>query len=116
MRGQRWGDRRRPTIPVQPAEGGPMTSAAHEPGASREGPDERHMPCPDCDPGLLDELKCRAKGIEAQAAYNALKMDELTQARTQFDTARSAYSTARATAAPAVQELRHQLTQVIDQL
>jgi len=92
-----------------------MTSA-QEPGTSREGPDERHTPCPDCDPELLDELKCRAKGIEAQAAYNALKMDELAQARTQYDTARSAYSAARTAAAPAVQELRHQLAQVIDQL
>ena len=93
-----------------------MTSPVQQPEESYQAPDEDQGPCPDCDPSLLDDLKCRAKGIQAQAEYNAQKMEELTQARTQFDSARSAYSAARTAAAPIVQELRHQLAQVIDQL
>jgi hypothetical protein len=93
-----------------------MASPEQGPEASYKGPDEDKRPCPDCDPGLLDELKCRAMGIQAQAEYNALKMEELTKARTQFDAARSAYSAARTAATPTVQDLRQQLGQVIDQL
>lgn len=93
-----------------------MISPEYDAGPKQEGREDERTPCPDCDPGLLDRLKCRAKGIEAEAAYNAKTMDELTQARAQFDAARSAYSAARVAAAPAVQELRHQLIQVIEQL
>ena len=93
-----------------------MTSPVQQPEAGYQAPDEDQGPYPDCDPSLLDDLKCQAKGIQAQAEYNAQKMEELTQARTQFDSARSAYSAARTAAAPTVQELRHQLAQVIDQL
>jgi hypothetical protein len=93
-----------------------MTSAPYETGASRDRPEEHHRPSPDCDPGLLDDVRCRAKGIEAEAAYNAQHMEELTQARAQYDTARSAYSTARNAAAHTVQDLRQQLAQIIDQL
>lgn len=93
-----------------------MTSPVQQPEASYQATDEDQGPYPDCDPSLLDDLRCRAKGIQAEAEYNAQKMDELTQARTQYDGARSAYSAARTAAAPTVQELRHQLAQVIDQL
>ena len=93
-----------------------MTSPAYEPGASEDGLDEGHTPCRECDPDLLDELKCRAKGIEAEAAYNALTMDELTQARTQYDSARTEYNKARKAAIPDIRELGEQLYQVVDQL
>jgi hypothetical protein len=75
---------------------------------------DKHVP--DCNPTLLDDLKCKAQGVAAQAAYNAAHMDALTQARAAYDAARSAYGKARTTAAPTVAEVRHQLTAIIDQL
>lgn len=93
-----------------------MTRPGYETEATPERPEERHEPCPDCDPDLLDELKCRAQGIDAQAKYNDAHISALTNARTQYDAARSAYSAARNAAAPTVHEVRQQLTQVIDQL
>src|SRR5215831_16528164 len=103
-------------LSVQPDEGGPMTSPSCEPGASEEGPDEGHTPRHECDPDLLDELKCRAKGIEAEAEYNALTMDELTQARTQYETARTEYNKVRKAATPDIREFGEHLTQVVDEL
>jgi hypothetical protein len=81
-----------------------------------QAPAQRRKPGPDCDPGLLDELDCKAKGIAAQAAYNAEHMGALAQARSDYDAARSGYRTAREAAFPIVQETRHQLAKVIDQL
>lgn len=71
---------------------------------------------PDCNPKLLDDLRCKAQGVAAQAAYNAAHMDALSAARAAYDAARSAYGKARTTAAPTVAEVRHQLTAIIDQL
>ena len=69
-----------------------------ERGAGREERD--HEGCPRCDPGLLDELKCKAKGIQTQAEYNAAHGQELDDARTAFKAARAAYNTARSAAEP----------------
>jgi hypothetical protein len=55
-------------------------------------------------------------GIQAQADYNKAHQDALTQARTQYDGARSAYGSARSAAKPDVDDLGKQLNQVIDQL
>jgi hypothetical protein len=93
-----------------------MTSAQTGTGAGSDSPEGRSTPCADCDPDLLDRLKCRAVGIQAQADYNKTHEDALTKARTQYDGARSAYSAARSTARPDVDDLRKQLAQVIDQL
>jgi hypothetical protein len=93
-----------------------MTSPANATEATQEAPAERPAPTPDCDPDLLDDLKCKAQGVAAQAAYNAAHMDALSQARTAYDAARAAYGTARSAAVPTVAEIRHQLTQIIDQL
>ena len=43
-----------------------MTNAEHGAGCG----DKDHRRCSRCDPGLLDELKCQAKGIQEQAKYN----------------------------------------------
>jgi hypothetical protein len=72
-----------------------MTTAQTGAGTGPVSSPGRPTPCTDCDPKLLDHLKCRAVGIQAQADYNKAHEDELTQARTQYDGARSAYSTAR---------------------
>jgi hypothetical protein len=79
-------------------------------------PDYHPQPTPDCDPGALDDLKCTAKGIAAQAAYNAAHLEALDTARTQYEAARKAYSTARDTAAPLVREAKKQLDKLIEQL
>ena len=44
-----------------------------------------HERCPRCDPGLLDELKCQAEGIQKQAEYNAAHGQELDDARTAYN-------------------------------
>ena len=93
-----------------------MTSAQTEAGTGSESPEGRPQPCADCDPELLDHLKCRAVGIQAQADYNKTHEDALIQARTQYDGARSAYTSARAAAKPDVVDLGKQLNQVIEQL
>src|SRR4051794_36539558 len=93
-----------------------MTSAETEAAPGPEGQDGRGTPSADCDPDLLDHLKCRGKGIQAQADYNKAHEDAATQARTQYDGARSAYGTARTAARPDVDDLRKQIIQVIDQL
>nr|MDT0659409.1 hypothetical protein [Micromonospora sp. DSM 115978] len=92
-----------------------MTSPEYDIGAPR-GADERHRPCEECDPGHFDDIECRARGIEAQAAYLAQVKDELVQARERFDGARAAYNASREAATPIVSDLRQQLAQVIDQL
>lgn len=76
----------------------------------------QYAPNGGCDPRVLDELRCEAKGIEAQAAYNAKTKDELDQARTKYDGARAAYSQARSAAAHAVHDLEKQIGSVIEQL
>jgi hypothetical protein len=77
-----------------------------------------HRPpdCPDCDPDLIDDLKCQAEGIAAQAAYNAASQPELQTASADYATARSAYRTARAEARPEVQDLRHQVKQLVERI
>src|SRR5271165_2588549 len=93
-----------------------MTSAQTGAEAGSGGLEGRLAPGTDCDPELLDHLKCRAVGIQAQADYNKAHEDDLTTARTQYDGARSAYGTARSTAQPDVDDLGKQLAQLIDQL
>lgn len=93
-----------------------MTSAQTGAGTGSDSPEGRPQPCADCDPELLDNLKCKAVGIQAQADYNKAHEDALTQARTQYDGARGAYTSARSAARPNVEELGKQLNQVVDQL
>ncbi|WP_127500922.1 hypothetical protein [Actinoplanes solisilvae] len=93
-----------------------MTSPANANDTTGQAAARRPAPTPECNPRLLDDLKCKAQGVAAQAAYNAAHIDALTQARAAYDAARSAYGKARTTAAPIVAETRHQLTAVIDQL
>jgi hypothetical protein len=91
-----------------------MTSTTSENGTA--GGQGTGATDPGCDPGLLDELTCRAERIAAEAAYNASIMEELTQARTRYNGARAAYSGARDPAEVQVRDLGQQLRQVIDQL
>src|SRR6266849_2440639 len=74
------------------------------------GPEEKEPGgCPRCDPDLLDELKCKATGIQEEAKYNAAHTQELDDARAAYLAARTAYNAARREAEPHVAEARRQL-------
>ena len=75
-----------------------------------------HERCPRCDPGLLDELKCKAEGIQAQAEYNAAHGEELDDARTAYIAARAAYDTARSAAEPLVADARRKMEELEDRV
>jgi hypothetical protein len=86
-----------------------------EPEKRPDGPG-RTSECEECDPDLIDELKCHAQGIAAQAAYNATIQPDLETARTQYDTTRKAYREARNGVALEVQDLRHQIKHLIERI
>ena len=89
-----------------------MTDAARSSG--RGDRDHERYPC--CDPGLLDDLKCKAKGIAEQAKYNEEHGQELDNARTAFEAARAAYDKARRKAEPQVAEARRYLEDLEDRI
>jgi hypothetical protein len=84
----------------------------------RERPDGhgKTSDCEECDPDLIDELKCHAQGIAAQAAYNATSQPDLETARTQYDTTRKAYREARSGVVLEVQDLRHNIKHLIERI
>ena len=92
----------------------------------QEGSDAAHRhgctDCPEhhgsgnCDPGLIDDLICRTKGIAAQAEYNAAAQPALEQAGKDYDAARTAYRAARSAAALQLQDLRHTVRQLIERI
>lgn len=84
-------------------------------GRDEDPPDERGG-CRECDPRLLDHLKCQAKGIKAQSDYNDATLKQLDDDRTAYDDAQSAYNKARKDAKPVVERLRLTLDGLIDQL
>jgi hypothetical protein len=90
-----------------PAANGAPPSPAEDPEltAPRE--------CPDCTPRALDPLRCRAKGVQAQAEYDH---DHPGADPGKYEQARLDYGKARHDAAPVVAEVRSQLAHVTDQL
>src|SRR5882757_2312161 len=72
--------------------------------------------CTDCDPGIVDCLQCKADGVDAQAKYNDANLPDLRAARTQYDTTRGDYRTARHSVALEVQELRHQAKLLVERV
>ena len=89
-----------------------MNNAERGTGCGEKG----HERCPRCDPDLLDELKCKAAGIQAQAEYNAAHGQELDDARAAFMAARAAYSDARSAAKPLVADARRKLEDLLDRV
>jgi hypothetical protein len=69
-----------------------------------------------CDPSSIDELRCRASGVAAQAAYNATYQNDLVAAQKDYDTARKAYREARHEAALAVQDMKHQIKHLLERI
>lgn len=91
-----------------------MTDSA---AAIPDGSDDVGYPSPpDCSVDLLDDLKCEATGIKAQAEYNAKHTTELETARTSYDTARVQYRAARGAAKKTYKDLGTQLEKVLEQL
>jgi len=70
--------------------------------------------CPDCRPGALDPLRCRAEGVKEQAAYDEKHKDGPSPE--QYETARLQYGKARHDAAPLVKAARDKLDHAFDQL
>jgi hypothetical protein len=71
---------------------------------------------PACDPKLLDRLKCKAEGVQAQADYAKAQADGLKKARDDYEQARIDYRAAREKAKPTAKDLGKQLEKVLDQL
>lgn len=69
-----------------------------------------------CDPSSIDELRCRASGVAAQAAYNATYQPDLVAAQKDYETARKAYREARHEAALAVQDMKHQIKHLLERI
>ncbi|SHN83770.1 hypothetical protein SAMN05660350_03489, partial [Geodermatophilus obscurus] len=65
---------------------------------------------------LLDDLKCQAQGVQAQADYNKAQGPALDEAQAAYDQARAAYSAARATAEPLVKQARDKLEECVDRV
>jgi hypothetical protein len=72
--------------------------------------------CRDCDPDLLDAIKCRAKGLQARADYNAQHLAALDKAREQYEGSRAAYTAARTAATPLVEQAKSDLKCLIERL
>jgi hypothetical protein len=88
------------------------TNPDHDSDSYRGGP----TPSPDCDPDLINDPGCEEEGIAAQAAYNAKSQAAREQAGADYATARTAYRTARSAATLEVQDLRHQVRQLIERI
>jgi hypothetical protein len=81
--------------------------------------DDGKMPkdeCGDCDPQRIDDLKCEAAGVAAQAAYNAVYQAAIADAQAKYNDTRNSYRSTRSDVALDVQDMRHQVKRVIDRI
>ncbi len=100
-----------PEQPEQPDDGG------YDGGGGDGWRDCRpRRPEDSCDPSSIDDLRCRASGIAAQAAYDAVHQPDLVTAQQDYDKARMAYRDARQAAALAMQDLKHQIKHLIERI
>ncbi|WP_018353256.1 hypothetical protein [Longispora albida] len=72
--------------------------------------------CGDCQPGLIDCLRCRTQAIARQAEYNATAQPELEAAQKAYEEARRAYRAKRRDVSLEVQDLRHENKRLLDRL
>jgi hypothetical protein len=84
--------------------------------SSSPAAEQMQLGCADCDPEIVDCLKCKAKGIQAQADYNAAHLPDLEAARTNYDKTRNDYRAARHSVALEVQDLRHQSKLLVERI
>jgi len=71
--------------------------------------------CSDCHPGI-DDLKCKAEGIAAQAQYNATAQPALVDAQSKYLQTRKDYRKKRSDVALEVQDLRHQSKHLVERI
>ncbi|MGH3883163.1 MAG: hypothetical protein ACRDRC_07145 [Pseudonocardiaceae bacterium] len=103
------------------SEGSAYARDKHEHEEYPDQDEHKYEPPPDpghddCDPHLIDCLKCTAMGVAAQAAYNAATQPDIDAARTTYDQARTAYRAQRSDHALEVQDLRHQIKHLVERI
>jgi hypothetical protein len=72
--------------------------------------------CTECDTKLIDDLKCEAEGVAAEAAYNAEYQKDVTAAQSQFNDIRNKYRSTRTDVALDVHDMSHQTKKVLDRV
>ena len=72
--------------------------------------------CAECDTELIDDLKCEAEGVAAEAAYNAEYQEDVADAQAKFNDVRNSYRSTRTRRRLEVQDMRHQTKRVIDRI
>ena len=72
--------------------------------------------CAECDTKLIDELKCKAAGVAAEAEYNAEYQGEVTAAQAKFTEIRNNYRKTRTEVTLDVQDMKHQAKRLIDRI
>ena len=94
-----------------------MAMTTKQPGQDskygKNGPNDERA---ECDPARIDDLKCHAAGVAAQAAPNAQYQDAVEAAQAKFREVRDDYRKTRADVALEVQDMRHQTRRVIDRI
>jgi hypothetical protein len=72
--------------------------------------------CADCDTKLIDQLKCEAEGVAAEAAYNAEYQGEVTAAQVKFNEIRNKYRATRTEVTADVHDMHHHTKRLIDRI
>lgn len=72
--------------------------------------------CGDCDTTLIDERRCKAKGVAAEAEYNASYQTELGAAQAEFNSVRDAYRTTRTGLKLQINDMRHETKRAIERI
>lgn len=89
-----------------------------------EQPDPSNKPdpcktCSDdggCEPGLINDLKCKPDGIAAQAKANAANQPEVIAAQDTFDKTRRDYRDARQLYSHDVHDLKHEICSLVERI
>lgn len=79
-------------------------------------PQDDEDECAECDTTLIDQLKCEAEGVAAEAAYNSEYQGELTAAQVKFNEIRNKYRTTRTEVALDVHDMHHQAKRLVDRI
>ncbi len=79
-------------------------------------PPARITGCEDCDPDLIDCLKCDAAGIDAQAKYNADHKAAMEAGYADYTKTRKDYRTTRHDVRLQVQDMRHGVKHLVERI
>jgi hypothetical protein len=70
----------------------------------------------DCDSKAMAQIRCKANGIEAQAAFNKEHQPQLDKAQEDYNATRGSYRETRAKLAPQVHEVGHHVAHLVDRI